>query len=195
MNIIVKNSEFKLIEKKSRFIARSFIVSSESEAISAFEKISSQFRDATHNVYAYRIAENSVLKIKFSDASEPKHTAGKPIADLLSKLDLINTLIIVTRYFGGIKLGAPGLLRAYLSSAKHVLDASKIEEYIPKYIIEISFGYNLIPQMDNLLKDRKHVMILHKAFTEQVYYRISADKETIALLSTKREVKITELYC
>ena len=131
MNIIVKNSEFELVEKKSKFIARSFIPTSESEAMFVFEKVSSQFRDATHNVYAYRIVENGVLKIKFSDAGEPKNTAGKPIVDLLSRLDLINTLIVVTRYFGGIKLGAPGLLRAYLSSAKHVIDASKIEEYVP----------------------------------------------------------------
>lgn len=189
MNIIVKNSEFELIEKKSKFIARSFIISSESEAMSAFEKVSSQFHDATHNVYAYRIAENGVLKIKFSDAGEPKNSAGKPIADLLSRLDLINTLIVVTRYFGGIKLGAPGLLRAYLGSAKHVIDESKIEEYIPKYTIEISFEYNLVSQIDYLLRQRKHASIINKTFAEEVKYRISADRETIDLLRNLREVK------
>ena len=97
--------------------------------------------------------ENGVLKIRFLDAGDPKNTAGKAIADLLSRLDLINALIVVARYFGGIKLGAPGLLRAYLSSAKHVIDTSKIEEYVPKYSIysiEISFEYNLISQIDNL---------------------------------------------
>ncbi len=189
MNIIGKNSEFELVEKKSKFIARSFIVSSESEAMSVFEKVSSLFRDATHNVYAYRILENGILKIKFSDAGEPKNTAGKPIVDLLSRLNLINTLIVVTRYFGGIKLGAPGLLRAYLGSAKHVIDASAIEEYIPKYTVEISFGYNLISQIDNLLKARKHASVLDKNFTEDVNYKISADKETIALLETQWGVK------
>jgi uncharacterized YigZ family protein len=189
MNAITRNSEHEFVEKKSKFIARSFIVSSESEAMSAFEKVSSQFRDATHNIYAYRILENGVLKIKFSDAGEPKNTAGKPIVDLLSRLDLINTLIVVTRYFGGIKLGAPGLLRAYLGSAKHVIDASKIEEYTPRYTIEISFGYNLISQIDNLLKDRKHASVLDKAFTEEVNYKISADKETIDLLKNQWGVK------
>lgn len=189
MNVIARNSEFELVEKKSKFIARSFIVFSESEAVSTFEKVSSQFRDATHNVYAYRILENGVLKIKFSDAGEPKNTAGKPIVDLLSRLDLINTLIVVTRYFGGIKLGAPGLLRAYLRSAKHVIDTSKIEEYIPRYTIEISFGYNLISQIDHLLNNRKHVSVLDKTFTEEVIYKISADKETVDLFRTMREVK------
>lgn len=190
MNIIVKNSKFELVEKKSKFIARSFIVSSESEAISDFEKVALQYRNATHNVYAYRIVENGVLKIKFSDANEPKNTAGKPIAELLFRLDLINTLIVVTRYFGGIKLGAPGLLRAYLTSAKRVIDASKIEKYVPKYTIEISFGYSLVSQIDKLLNDRKHASILDRTFTEKVNYKISADNETIDLLANQRGIKV-----
>lgn len=190
MKVITHNSEFKLVEKKSKFIARSFNISSEAEAMSVFKEISSQFKDATHNVYAYKIMENNILKMKFSDAGEPKNTAGKPIADLLSKLDLINVLIVVTRYFGGVKLGAPGLLRAYLSSAKRVLEISGIEEYVPKHIVEVSFGYGLISQVDNLIKDKKHISVLNKTFEKEVVYKISGNKEFIDTLKAQREIKI-----
>ena len=194
MNILLKNSEFELIEKKSRFIARAFVASSETEAINIFEKAAAEFRDSTHNVFAYRIMEGSTLKMKFSEAGEPKNTAGKPIAELLSKLDLINALIVVTRYFGGTKLGAPGLLRAYLASAKHAIDASKPEEYIPKHKITISFGYNLISQIDNLLGMRKHAAVFDKTFNEDVCYKISADKETINLLKNQRHIKLKKEF-
>ena len=184
MKILIKNSKYELFEKKSRFSARSFSVNNEKEAIEIIKKISEKYKDATHNVYAYKILENNVIKIRFSDAGEPKNTAGKPISELIERLDLINTLIIVTRYFGGIKLGASGLLRAYLGSAKQVIDISGIEEFIQKYTFEFIFNYNIVNFVDNYLKDKKHATILKKNFSEKVEYLISADMDTIEHLKS-----------
>lgn len=111
-----------LIEKKSRFIANIFYVSTESEANSKIGEIKKIHRDAKHNVYAYRL-ENGLEK--YSDDGEPSGTAGVPILDILRGEKLYNVLIVVTRYFGGILLGTGGLVRAYGGAAKLVLDDTK----------------------------------------------------------------------
>jgi uncharacterized YigZ family protein len=108
--------EAELIEKKSRFIAHVIPIAEESEAIAHIESIKKQYWDARHNVYAYRLGDNNQIQ-RYSDDGEPSGTAGMPVLDVLRAKDIKNTLIVVTRYFGGTLLGTGGLVRAYGRSA------------------------------------------------------------------------------
>lgn len=117
----------KVIEK-SRFITTSRHVESEEEARSFIKEISERFRDATHNCYAY-ICDSTGNFLRFSDDNEPQGTAGMPMLEVLKNKALYQTAVVVTRYFGGIKLGAGGLVRAYSSCASENLAAAKIVCY------------------------------------------------------------------
>lgn len=113
--------EDEFTEKKSRFIGRAWLVESEEEAQKIIQEIKKQHSDATHNCWAYIIKDGAV---RFSDDGEPGGTAGNPMMQVLQKEQLSNVLCIVTRYFGGILLGAGGLVRAYTKGAKLAVDAA-----------------------------------------------------------------------
>lgn len=106
--------------KGSRFIATAIPVRSKEQAITALEQIRAEFYDATHNCYAYRLGLDG-LEFRTADDGEPNGTAGKPMLFMLQKFDVSDILLIVTRYFGGVKLGVGGLARAYSDSAQEVL--------------------------------------------------------------------------
>ena len=122
---IRNNSVGELTEKKSRFIANVFYIKNEKEAEEKIAEVKKANRDARHNVYAYRL-DTGVEK--YSDDGEPSGTAGVPILDILRGEKLVNVLIVVTRYFGGILLGTGGLVRAYGGAAKLALqNTEKVE--------------------------------------------------------------------
>lgn len=112
------------IERKSRFIGTIWRVESEEAALAHIKEINEKHRDATHNVYAYIIRENNIMR--YSDNGEPQGTAGLPTLEVLRREGITNVLCVVTRYFGGILLGAGGLVRAYAHSAKIALDAAGV---------------------------------------------------------------------
>lgn len=126
MKTIGKNSEFVLEIKKSKFMAFCFEVNNEQDAHSIIKDYQKKYDDATHVCYAYKLTNTA----KISDDGEPQGTAGKPIFDLITLKNLTNTLIIVVRYFGGIKLGAGGLTRAYSNSANEVIKLSGEKEIV-----------------------------------------------------------------
>lgn len=113
--------EDEFTEKKSRFIGRVWPVETEEEAISKIEAMKKQHYDATHNCWAYIIKNSAV---RFSDDGEPGGTAGMPMLQVLQREGLHNVVCVVTRYFGGILLGAGGLVRAYTKGAKIAVDAA-----------------------------------------------------------------------
>ena len=113
--------EDEFIEKKSRFIGRIWPVESEEEALEKIQQVSKQYADATHNCWAYIIKDGPA---RFSDNGEPGGTAGNPMMQVLQKEQLNNVLCVVTRYFGGILLGAGGLVRAYTKGAKIAVNAA-----------------------------------------------------------------------
>ncbi len=143
----IKEDEYsaELIEKKSKFIATLLKVSSEEQAIEFIEKIRKKYRDAKHNVFAYRIA--NTLE-RYSDDGEPSGTAGVPILDILRGEKLENVLVVVTRYFGGILLGTGGLVRAYSTVTKQAIaDAVKIEMKLSKeYEVVVDYNFHNILQ-------------------------------------------------
>ena len=123
---VKENIETEIIEKKSRFIANIFYIESIDEAENIIKSIKKKHYNARHNCYAYRIIQNGKIIDRFSDDGEPSSTAGAPILNILVKKNLVNVLIVVTRYFGGILLGTGGLVRAYSQAANNVIEMSKI---------------------------------------------------------------------
>ena len=118
-----------LIEKKSKFIANLFPVTSELEALDIIKKIKKEYKNARHNVYAYVIYDDGQVISRYQDDKEPQGTAGRPILFLLNQHNLHNVLAVVTRYFGGTLLGKGGLIRAYTKSVKVALENTEIIEF------------------------------------------------------------------
>ena len=121
---VKRAAEAELIEKKSRFICHIRPVKTEKEALDFLNSIRASYRDATHNVYAYIIKENNIMR--YSDDGEPSGTSGVPTLEVLRKEGLTNVAVVTTRYFGGTLLGAGGLVRAYGKAAKLGVDAAGI---------------------------------------------------------------------
>ena len=113
--------EDEFVEKKSRFIGRVWCVETEEEALEKIQQMKKQHYDATHNCWAYVIRDGGM---RFSDDGEPGGTAGNPMMQVLQRENLYNVVCVVTRYFGGILLGAGGLVRAYTKGAKIAIDAA-----------------------------------------------------------------------
>lgn len=141
-------TEAELLEKGSRFIGLAYPC----ESISEFKKlqadINQKYADATHITFAYRIQDAEGFHVKCSDAGEPSGTAGRPILSHIEGRDLINTAVFVIRYFGGTKLGAGGLVRAYGNTAKAALEKGRIEDVIPLAVFELTIPYELKAQLD-----------------------------------------------
>ena len=116
--------ETEIVEKKSKFIANMFYIENAQEAEEIIKKTKKKYFDARHNCIAYRVIENERLIERSSDDGEPSGTAGAPMLNILQKNNLVNVLIIVTRYFGGILLGTGGLVRAYSSSLQKAIEES-----------------------------------------------------------------------
>ena len=124
-SILYKGGVGEIEEKKSRFIATTYPVESEEEAIAFIERMKKHYWDARHNCYAYVIGEEQEI-LRFSDDGEPGGTAGKPILEVITGEGLKNVCIVVTRYFGGTLLGTGGLVRAYTDAAKACISATEI---------------------------------------------------------------------
>lgn len=138
-----------IIINKSRFITILTNINGIDKAKEKLENIKKQYKDATHYCYAYIINNHE----KCSDNGEPSGTAGMPILNVLKQNDLTNVLCVVIRYFGGIKLGAGGLIRAYSSSASEALNKATITTLVNGYNITIEFSYDNLKQIDYLLKN------------------------------------------
>ena len=137
---IENNTKIEIEEKRSRFIANIFYIDSVQNAEDFIRKTKKQYYDARHNCYAYIVKEEQMIK-KSSDDGEPSGTAGSPILNVIEKNDLSNVLIVVTRYFGGILLGAGGLVRAYTEAATKVIESSKIVNQEEGYEVKVIISY------------------------------------------------------
>lgn len=119
--IPTQDADAEFVERRSRFIGHIFATETEEEALARLKQMRETYWDATHNVYAYIIRDGAT---RFSDDGEPGGTAGMPVLQVLQREEIFNVTCVVTRYFGGILLGAGGLVRAYAHSAKIALDAA-----------------------------------------------------------------------
>lgn len=141
MKTIKEDVTAQIVEKKSKFIANIFYVSSEEEAQQKLLMVKKQYHDARHNCYAYRIQKNEETIEKSSDDGEPSGTAGAPMLNLLVKEEMMNILVVVTRYFGGILLGTGGLVRAYTEATKEALQNAIIVSEEPGLELKVILPY------------------------------------------------------
>lgn len=138
-----------LVEKKSEFIGYAAHVENEQEALEFISKIKHRHSDARHNVYAYVLKKNNIMR--YSDDGEPQGTAGMPVLDVIRKTGFTDAVIVVTRYFGGILLGTGGLVRAYSAAAKLAVEDAGILEYELFDSLEFECEYHLYPRIQNEL--------------------------------------------
>lgn len=153
--------------KKSRFIGLIYPCACEADVVTRLNALRTEHASANHIAFAYRIKTEKGTICRFYDAGEPSGTAGKPIFKYVEGYDLINILCVVVRYFGGIKLGAGGLTRAYGNSAKQAIEAADIIEFIEFATASIVLDYNQLRTFEYTLK-KYSGEIVNKDFTGQV---------------------------
>ncbi|WP_319370237.1 YigZ family protein [uncultured Ilyobacter sp.] len=177
MQTVERECRIEFEEKKSKFIGYIKPVSSKEEAENFIQAIKRKHSDATHNCSAYKVTENGQEYYKVDDDGEPGGTAGKPIGEIMNLLDVNNLVVVVTRYFGGVKLGAGGLVRNYAKAAKLAVQEAGIEEYVhlKKYVAD--FSYDKVNEVDNIINSDGG-KILEKEFMDKVTYRILVKGET-----------------
>lgn len=174
---IQSDGKHEIIIEKSRFICHIMRVTTESEAQTFIQTIKKEHRDATHNCSAYIIGENDQFQ-KAHDDGEPIGTAGVPMLEVLKKKKLKNIAVVVTRYFGGTKLGAGGLVRAYGSAVSETIQTIGIVECTLATIIKCSFAYSLVGKIENAL-EQKNYQINDKEFTDKVVFHVFVDNDDI----------------
>lgn len=145
---ILASAEDEFVERKSRFIGHIAPVETEEEAMAFIAQIKQQHRDATHNTYAY-ILKNGIKR--YSDDGEPQGTAGVPMLDCIEKEGLVDVAVVVTRYFGGILLGAGGLVRAYSHGAKIAVDAAQRKLMTTCALLGMELDYSFYGKLNYIL--------------------------------------------
>lgn len=178
MYTIKENSKYELIIKNSRFITLLYKVSSWSEALDILDKVREEYPDATH--YCYGFIADEVERC--SDDGEPSGTAGMPILKVLKANNLNYILGIVIRYFGGIKLGAAGLIRAYSKGIANAIKENQLKELVKGINLDITFNWESLKQIDYLLKD---VKINEKTFLDSIKYNIDIPDDLLEVIISK----------
>ncbi len=191
---INKDIQTEFVEKKSRFISNIFYIDNVEKAEEYIKDIRKKYSDATHNCIAYRvIKENQVLE-KSSDDGEPSGTAGVPILNILQKNNIINVLIIVTRYYGGIMLGAGGLVRAYSEGAKQVVSSTELVRKILGQVIEITIDYKEFEKFKYYCQN-SNIHILSIEYLENIVCKIELEelqKQRLLIEIANKNINIVE---
>ena len=169
MKTIKYNITHEYIIQKSKFISMLYQVNNEEEVINILNRLKLEYKDATHICYAYII--NNIKR--FQDDGEPSGTAGMPILNVIEQQNLNMVLAVVIRYFGGIKLGAGGLVRAYTTSVVEALENQDLGEIVSGYKVTITFKYNNSKLVDNTLKNYQ---IINKEFNSEITYIVNIPK-------------------
>ncbi len=175
MKILVNDNENLVVINKSKFIGIVKKINTKDEALDILEGIKKAHPLATHICYAYILPNIEIM----NDDNEPSGTAGLPILDVLKKNDLNYTIAIVIRYFGGIKLGSNGLIRAYSSTIASLIK-NNIKEIETGYLIRIEENYNNSDLINYLLKDAK---IISKDYQDKITIEAIVNKKTLENLS------------
>ncbi|HOQ66852.1 MAG TPA: YigZ family protein [Methanosarcina thermophila] len=150
-------------------------VESEHEAKAFIKKIKELHRDANHNVSAYFIKEKSSFALKYDDDGEPAGSSGKPVFKILESKEIWNAVVVVTRYFGGIKLGFGGLSRAYRNTALAAIEEAGIVEVFEQVRLRVRLGYAESQKVRNLIE--KYGVIRKEMYTDSVEFIILVNKE------------------
>ncbi|MCY1690107.1 MULTISPECIES: YigZ family protein [Exiguobacterium] len=152
---VKENGFHEIIIQKSRFITYLARATTEEQAQAFISELKKKHHDANHNCSAYVIGERNEIQ-KANDDGEPSGTAGVPMLEVLKKRDLRDTVVVVTRYFGGIKLGGGGLIRAYGSSVSEALNAVGVVERIEHTVVSVNVDYTWLGKLENELRASVH---------------------------------------
>lgn len=171
-------------EKSSKFLCYAFHVESEEEIAAHLEILRKRYYDATHHCYAWRLGPFGE-RFRANDDGEPSSTAGKPILGQLLSREITNCLIVVVRYFGGTKLGVPGLIAAYKESAAAVLDEAKVIERTVDTTVKVDFSYVVMNDVMRIIKDEQPTIV------EQIFDNLCS--MTLSIRNSKAELVIGKL--
>ena len=175
-------SEYEI--NKSKFIAHVKHVEDEETAKDFLQQLKKKYYDATHNCSAWVLGVDG-SKQKSNDDGEPGGTAGNPILETIKKNELVNIMVVVTRYFGGIKLGAGGLIRAYSHTAALGISTAKIVTMTPMQRLNVTVNYNLFASVENWIRN-KNITVENKDYSDNVTI-------SLLLLPEEVEIRLTEL--
>lgn len=166
--------------EKSKFIGYAKPIKTEEEAVEFINEIKKKHKDARHNVWAYTVGKSMNIQ-RYSDDGEPQGTAGIPTLEVIKKEDLRDVVVVVTRYFGGIKLGAGGLVRAYTKGAKIGIEAGKIIEKIMYQEVKIKIDYNQLGKVQNEVMNMGYFIkdTIYEDNVEIIVYSRANEKESI----------------
>ena len=190
MKTIANAVQSEINVKKSQFICHLFPTKTKKESKEIIAKLNDQYRDATHNCTAYIVADGE----GFDDDGEPGGTAGKPMINVLRKNELHNITAVVTRYFGGIKLGAGGLVRAYSKSVLEAINEAEILEVEFYDVYSLIFEYSDIKITDGEVRNN-NLEVINKDYSDKVTYDVvSKESKDIEKISEKYSGKISVNY-
>ena len=176
MKSIMNKEIFETTIKNSKFISIAIPIESKEEIKENINKLKEEYKNATHYCYAFKLINNK----GFGDDGEPNKTAGIPILNVIEGNDLVNVLVVVIRYFGGIKLGPGGLIRAYSSTTKEVINKSKKIDLINGLEASITFSYSNEKEINYLLKNS---IIKNKEYQDKCTYIIETTKDILDSIS------------
>ena len=188
MYTIKNEASNELVVKGSRFICALYHIEDIDDVDNHLDYLSKKYKDATHICFAYRLDRNE----KFSDDGEPSGTAGFPMMSVLKKNDIGNTLAVVIRYFGGTKLGAGGLIRAYSKAVSETLANAEIKEMILYNYYEIIASYDDLKLLNTLTVDFD---IIGKIFNRNIIYnvKVEKDKDNVEKTFQTTNIKVKKL--
>lgn len=189
---IAKPAEGNYSEKRSKFLAYAFPVQNEEEVKQRLAEIQKKHWDARHHCYAYILGPHKDA-YRLNDNGEPSGTAGRPIYGQLLSKDLTNTLVIVVRYFGGIKLGVSGLQNAYKVAAREALDAAIIEERTIQETYQVTFEYTKMNDIMQILKNPEIQIIDRQSYMQCVYTISVRQRDADRITEALRKVPMTNV--
>lgn len=189
----IKNDiQSEIVIKKSKFIANLIKINSKEDAETKIKEIKKKYFDARHNCIAYRVLENEKIIERFSDDGEPSGTAGQPMLNIFQKNNLINVLVIVTRYFGGILLGTGGLVRAYSDSLLLSIEKSEKAMLVRGSQFEIKAEYSEFDKFKYYCKNNE-IKVDEIQYTEQIICKIEIEDNKKERLLKDYELKNIKL--
>lgn len=195
MKTVKERVSSQITEKKSKFISDLYYIESEKDAEEKIIEIKKTYHDARHHCFAYRVLEKGNIIERASDDGEPSGTAGAPILQLLSKQELVNVLVVVTRYFGGILLGTGGLVRAYTQSANESIEKAKIVNIELGEILKIPISYQNLPYIQYYCGKRA-IPIIKMNFDNEPYAIIEIllkEKDEFLKEMEKKQILINKI--
>jgi len=192
MNTVAKECRIEFEEKKSKFIGHVKPINTKLEAEEFIKMIKMMYPTANHNCSAYKVFDDGQEYYKVDDDGEPGGTAGKPMGEILTLLEVDNLVVVATRYFGGVKLGAGGLVRNYAKTAKLAVQEAGVIEYVEtkKYVVD--FAYDRVTDVEAIIGAYEG-NIFEKEYLDRITYRVSMGSKALEKLREIRDIVIFEI--